>query len=130
MDWRNPDARDGKEIALWFLAYSWNKRWFPSRCLVSMKLPTVYILASQRNGTLYIGVTSSLVRRVWEHRNGLIEGFTSKYRVHRLVYFEQYEDMPAAIAREKQLKGWHRAWKLALIEKMNPDWRDLWPELE
>jgi len=91
----------------------------------SMKQPIVYILASGRNGTLYIGATSDLIRRIWEHMNNLIEGFTSKYRVHCLVYFEQYQDMLSAIAREKQLKKWHRAWKLALIEKANPDWTDL-----
>nr|VFJ48373.1 MAG: putative endonuclease [Candidatus Kentron sp. DK] len=94
-----------------------------------MKLPTVYLLASKRNGTLYVGVTGDLIRRVWEHRNNMLEGFTKKYHVHRLVYFEQHQDMPTAIAREKQLKKWPRAWKLALIEKDNPDWEDLWMEL-
>ncbi len=94
-----------------------------------MKQPTVYILASQRNGTLYIGVTSDLVKRIWEHKNKLVEGFTQKYNVHQLVYFEQHQDMISAITREKQLKKWNRAWKLALIEKTNPDWRDLWPDI-
>lgn len=91
-----------------------------------MKQPTVYILASKRNGTLYIGVTSDLVKRIWEHKNQLVEGFTKKYHVHQLVYFEQHQDMLSAITREKQLKKWNRAWKIALIEEENPDWRDLW----
>ncbi|MEA3278937.1 MAG: GIY-YIG nuclease family protein [Pseudomonadota bacterium] len=90
------------------------------------KKPAVYILASRRNGTLYIGVTSNLVKRVWEHKNDLVDGFTKKYGVHRLVYYELFETMAEAIAREKQLKGWQRAWKLELIESGNPDWRDLW----
>lgn len=94
-----------------------------------MKQPTVYILASQRNGTLYIGVTSDLVKRVWEHKNDLVEGFTKKYHVHHLLYFEQHQDMVNAIAREKLLKKWNRAWKIDLIEKNNPQWRDLWPDI-
>ena len=93
------------------------------------KQPATYILASRRNGTLYIGVTSDLVRRVWEHKNDLIEGFTKKYQVHQLVYFEMYGDMNAAITREKQLKKWNRAWKIELIEKTNPCWRDLWEDI-
>ena len=93
------------------------------------KQPAVYILASQRNGTLYIGVTSDLVKRLWEHRNNVVEGFTQRYDVHRLVYFEQHEGMAAAITREKQLKKWNRAWKLRLIEEHNPEWLDLWPEI-
>lgn len=91
--------------------------------------PAVYILASQRNGTLYIGVTSNLAQRIWQHQNDLVEGFTEKYGVHRLVYFELLDDMLSAIAREKQLKKWNRAWKLALIEKQNPTWQDLWPTI-
>ena len=91
--------------------------------------PAVYILASQRNGTLYIGVTSHLVQRIWQHKNDLIEGFTEKYGVYGLVYFELLDDMPSAITREKQLKKWNRAWKLALIEKQNPTWQDLWPTI-
>ena len=94
-----------------------------------MKQPAVYILASQRNGTLYIGVTSDLIKRIWEHKNDLVEGFTQKYKVHQLVYFEQHLDMLTAITREKQLKKWNRDWKLALIEKSNPDWRDLWGDI-
>ncbi|MHB1233605.1 MAG: GIY-YIG nuclease family protein [Burkholderiales bacterium] len=94
-----------------------------------MKQPAVYILASQRNGTLYIGVTSDLIKRIWEHKNDLVEGFTQKYKVHQLVYFEQHQDMLTAITREKQLKKWNRDWKLALIEKSNPDWRDLWSDI-
>jgi putative endonuclease len=88
--------------------------------------PAVYILASQRNGTLYIGVTSNLVQRIWQHKNNQVEGFTEKYGVHILVYFELLDDMLSAITREKQLKKWNRAWKLALIEKQNPTWQDLW----
>lgn len=91
--------------------------------------PTVYILANNQNGTLYIGVTSDLVKRVWEHKNDLIEGFTRKYGVHQLVYYEMHTDMLAAITREKQLKKWNRAWKLELIEEKNPQWKDLWGEI-
>ena len=89
--------------------------------------PAVYILASARNGTLYIGVTSNLVQRIWQHKNEVIEGFTEKHSVHSLVYFELLDDMTNAITREKQLKKWNRAWKLSLIEKQNPTWEDLWP---
>ena len=91
--------------------------------------PAIYILASQRNGTLYIGVTSHLVQRIWQHKNDLTPGFTEKFGVHDLVYFELLEDMASAITREKQLKKWNRAWKLALIEKQNPTWQDLWPTI-
>lgn len=91
--------------------------------------PCVYILASQRNGTLYIGVTSDLVKRVWEHKNDLVEGFTKKYAVHRLVYYEMIENMESAIQREKQLKKWNRDWKIDLIEKGNPEWTDLYDSL-
>ena len=90
------------------------------------KQPAVYILANKRNGTLYIGVTSHLRKRAWEHKNDLIEGFTKRYGVHRLVYYELHEDMESAINKEKQMKKWNRAWKLELIEKQNPDWKDLW----
>jgi putative endonuclease len=88
--------------------------------------PAVYILTSQRNGTLYIGVTSNLVQRIWQHKNDLVEGFTKEHQVHRLVYVELFEDMLSAIAREKQIKKWNRAWKLELIEGKNPNWDDLW----
>jgi len=91
--------------------------------------PAVYILASQKNGTLYIGVTSNLRQRVWQHRNDLVPGFTRQHGVHRLVFFELHATMESAIAREKQLKKWNRAWKLRLIEGANPQWRDLWPEI-
>ena len=94
-----------------------------------MKQPCVYMLASQRNGTLYIGVTSDLITRVWEHKQDFVAGFTKKYGVHDLVWYEQHEDMPTAIAREKTLKEWQRAWKLELIEKMNPEWKDLYEGL-
>ena len=94
-----------------------------------MKQPAVYIIANPRKGTLYIGVTSDLIKRIWEHKNDLVEGFTQKYKVHQLVYFEQHQDMLTAITREKQLKKWNRDWKLALIEKSNPDWRDLWGDI-
>ncbi len=86
----------------------------------------VYIMASRRNGTLYIGVTSNLVQRVWNHKQGLAEGFTSKYGVKMLVYFEPHETAESAITREKQLKKWERAWKMRLIEESNPEWRDLY----
>ncbi len=96
---------------------------------MSERQPAVYILASQRNGTLYIGVTSDLRQRIWEHKHGLVEGFTKTYRVHTLLYFELHETMTAAILREKQLKQWNRAWKLQLIERQNPAWADLWQSI-
>ena len=89
----------------------------------------VYVLASARNGTLYIGMTDDLVRRVEQHRNGLIRGFTRRYDVKILVWFEQHESRESAFTRERQLKKWNRAWKLALIEQENNQWRDLWPEI-
>lgn len=85
----------------------------------------VYMLASQKNGTLYVGVTSDLVRRIWEHKHDLVEGFTKKYRVHELVWFEQHNTAISAITREKQIKKWNRSWKIELIEVENPDWNDL-----
>ena len=91
--------------------------------------PCVYILASQRNGTLYVGVTGDIAKRVWEHRSGAVPGFTRQYAVHNLVYVEFHETMSDAILREKQIKKWRRAWKLELIEQNNPDWRDLYLEL-
>ena len=94
-----------------------------------MKQPCVYILASKRNGTLYVGVTSNLVKRVWEHKNDLVEGFTKRYGVHTLVWYEGHETMASAIARERAIKEWRRAWKLELIEERNPAWRDLSEEL-
>ncbi|MDP1872150.1 MAG: GIY-YIG nuclease family protein [Gallionella sp.] len=90
------------------------------------KHPAIYILASQRNGTLYVGVTSNLVRRVWEHKSDKNPGFSRRYGVHMLVYYEMLDTMTAAIAREKQLKAGSRAKKLHLIESMNPDWNDLY----
>ena len=89
----------------------------------------IYILASQKNGTLYIGVTRNLVKRVYEHKNDLVGGFTQEYKVHNLVYFEPYEDINEAILREKRLKKWNRQWKIKLIEKNNQDWKDLYPEI-
>jgi putative endonuclease len=89
----------------------------------------VYILASQRNGTLYVGVTNDLVRRVQEHREGLVEGFTKRYRVKVLVYCEAHQDISKAILREKRIKRWRRDWKLELMERENPEWRDLWLDL-
>lgn len=89
----------------------------------------VYILASKRNGTLYIGVTNDLKRRVYEHKSNLIEGFTKAYHVHRLVYFEKIDDAYQAILREKRLKKWKRAWKIELIEEKNPEWKDLYGDL-
>jgi putative endonuclease len=93
------------------------------------KQPAVYILASRRNSTLYIGVTSNLQKRTWEHKNDLVEGFTTRYGVHRLVYYELHAEMASAIRREKQIKKWNRAWKLKLIEGENPDWDDLWERI-
>jgi putative endonuclease len=93
---------------------------------VSIKEYFVYILASKKHGTLYIGVTADLVHRVHEHKNGIVDGFTSKYGVRMLVYYEQYEYIEDAIIREKRLKKWHRKWKIELIENSNPEWKDLY----
>ena len=89
----------------------------------------VYILASRIGGTLYIGVTNDLIRRVFQHKSKVIEGFTKKYDVVKLVYFEQFDDPENAIKREKRLKKWPRTWKISLIEKHNPDWNDLYPDI-
>jgi len=93
------------------------------------KLPAVYIMTNKRNGTLYTGVTSDLLKRVWQHKNNVADGFTREHRLHRLVYYETHGDMLAAITREKQIKNWTRRWKLDLIEKHNPNWRDLYEEI-
>ena len=87
--------------------------------------PCVYILASRRYGTLYVGVTSDLTARLWQHRNGILPGFTARHHVHRLVHFELFDAMEHAIAREKRLKNWHRHWKINLIDQGNPEWADL-----
>lgn len=94
-----------------------------------MKQYFVYILASKQNGTLYTGVTSDLQKRIWEHREGVVEGFTQKYGVYMLVYYETHEEAESAIVREKQIKKWNRDWKINLIEKTNPDWKDLYPQI-
>ena len=91
--------------------------------------PCVYMLASKRNGTLYTGVTSNLLKRVWEHKNNLVEGFTNKYGVHTLVWYELHHTMDSAIQREKAIKNWKRAWKLKVIENMNSHWHDLYSDL-
>jgi putative endonuclease len=87
------------------------------------------MLTNQRNGTIYIGVTSDLIKRVWQHKNELAEGFTKKYQLHTLVWYEPHETMESAISREKSLKFWQRVWKVRLIEQLNPNWRDLYPEI-
>jgi putative endonuclease len=94
-----------------------------------MKAGYVYILANKENGTLYVGVTSDLKKRVWEHKNNVVEGFTSKYGVHALVYYEQSENIGSAIAREKNLKNWQRKWKLELVNRFNSEWLDLYEEI-
>ena len=94
-----------------------------------MKAPCVYILASKPNGVLYIGVTSALPQRVWQHKNDFVEGFTKRYHVHRLVWYEVHESIESAIRREKALKKWNRAWKVCLIEESNPSWSDLYGEI-
>lgn len=94
-----------------------------------MKNYYVYILASKKSGTLYIGITNDLIRRVYEHKNGMIEGFTKKYQIHNLVYYEETNDVESAITREKQMKKWNRKWKINLIEKNNPEWKDLYKDL-
>ena len=93
------------------------------------KQPCVYLLASKKNGTLYIGVTTNLVQRIYKHKNGLTEGFAGKYDVQRLVYYEGHGTMESAINREKQIKAWQRRWKIDLIEANNPEWRDLYEDL-
>jgi len=97
--------------------------------MVDRKQFFVYILCSKRNGTLYTGVTSDLIKRVYEHKNKLADGFTKKYGVHRLIWYEMHDAAETAIPREKQIKKWNRAWKLEVIEQMNPDWKDLYDEL-
>jgi putative endonuclease len=94
-----------------------------------MKQPCVYIMASKKNGTLYVGVTSNLPARVWQHKNDVVEGFSQRYNIHDLVWYEVLDDMPTAIAREKQLKAGSRQRKIDLIVAMNPQWRDLYPEI-
>ncbi|MCP4687900.1 MAG: GIY-YIG nuclease family protein [Desulfobacterales bacterium] len=93
------------------------------------KQPAVYILASKRNGTLYTGVTSNLIKRIWQHKNNMVEGFTKQYHVHQLVWYEVHENMESAITREKRIKEWKRKWKLDLIESMNPGWKDLYQSI-
>ena len=112
------------------MAYSTSFRRKPeSRDLPVNRQPTVYILTSRRNGTLYIGVTSDPLQRIWAHKNDLVEGFTKRYGIHLLVWYEVHESMESAIQREKQLKEWKRKWKLELIERTNPNWEDLYPTL-
>ncbi len=93
------------------------------------KQPCVYMLASDKNGTLYVGVTSNLIKRVWEHKNDSAHGFTKRYRVHDLVWYELHDSMESAISREKAIKEWKRQWELDLIEHGNPEWKDLYPDL-
>lgn len=89
----------------------------------------VYILASEKNGTLYVGITSDLIKRIYEHKNNIVKGFTEKYKVHKLVYYEECSDIYEAIQREKQVKRWYRKWKIELIENFNPEWEDLYYKL-
>ena len=93
------------------------------------KYSYVYLLASSRNGSLYVGVTSNLIKRVWEHKNKFVDGFSKKYNIDQLVWFEQHESIESAIIREKQIKKWNRAWKIRKIEAINPYWNDLYLEL-
>jgi len=97
--------------------------------IIPVKNYYVYILASKKNGTLYVGVTSNLIKRVYEHKENLADGFTKKYNVHSLVYYEVFNNINEAILREKRIKEWRREWKTQLIEKKNPDWKDLYNEL-
>ena len=96
---------------------------------VVVKEPCVYILASKKEGALYIGVTSDLIQRIWQHKNNVVKGHSSKYKTYKLVYFEQHETMENAILREKRMKKWNRQWKINLIEDANPEWSDLWSEI-
>jgi len=94
-----------------------------------MKNPCVYLMASRRNGTLYVGVTSDLAKRVWQHKADMVDGFTKRYGVHTLVWYEAHDSMESAIRREKPIKEWKRKWKLELVEKDNPEWKDLYEDL-
>ncbi len=96
---------------------------------VDSKIPYVYILASKKNGAIYVGVTSNLIQRTWQHKNSETQGHTSKYHIKRLVYFEKHESMEEAIIREKQIKAWKRQWKINLIEKESHEWKDLWEKI-
>ena len=89
----------------------------------------IYILTNANNSTLYVGVTNNLTRRIYEHKEELVKGFSSKYKLHKLVYYEKHQTITQAITREKQLKSWHRGWKIELIQNKNPAWKDLWEEL-
>lgn len=93
------------------------------------KSSCTYILANRKNGTLYVGVTSNLAKRIFEHKNNLADGFTKKYQVHNLIHYESFNKIEDAIRREKQLKNWKRVWKIDLIEKTNPEWEDLYPQI-
>ncbi len=104
-------------------------QWGDMTRIARMNIPCVYILSSRPNGTLYIGVTSDLAKRVWQHKNNFVGGFTQRYNVHRLVWYEVHENMDSAITREKALKNWKRAWKIRLIEESNPTWRDVYEEV-
>jgi putative endonuclease len=121
---------DCGNIKYWTPAFAGVTTYLPWRDGLStgfaMKQPCVYILASEKYGTLYIGVTSDLIKRVWEHKNDVVAGFTEQYGVHTLVWFEQHATMESAISREKALKAWKRDWKLNLIEATNAEWRDLY----
>ena len=93
------------------------------------KSPCVYLLANKPDGVLYLGVTSDLVKRIWQHKNSFVDGFSKRYNTHRLVWYEQHEDMSSAILREKRVKKWAREWKVQLIEESNPEWRDLYGDI-
>jgi putative endonuclease len=116
-------------LAAVFLRHAGERRHPRGLSRTVTRQPAVYILASRRNGTLYTGVTSDIVNRVWEHKNDVVEGFTKRYGVHLLVWFELHQTMESAIRREKTIKGWKRRWKLELIEQSNPDWADLYTSL-
>ena len=92
-------------------------------------MPAVYMLANKRNGTLYVGVTSNIVKRIWEHKNNVVESFSKKYGLHNLVWYEMHATMESAIGREKQIKNWKRDWKIRRIEEENPEWNDLYPSI-
>ncbi len=96
---------------------------------MNQKSPCVYLLASKPDGVLYLGVTSDLVKRLWQHKNAFVDGFSKKHNVHHLVWFEQHEDMTSAITREKNIKKWKRGWKVRLVEEGNPEWCDLYEEI-
>ena len=112
-----------------FIVMETDQIWSIRNLGMNIKQPVVYILASKKKGTLYVGVTSNLVKRIWEHKNNIVEGFTKKYSVHNLVWYELHDSMISALNREKTIKNWKREWKITRIEESNPQWDDLYKSI-